>query len=842
MNWRNWLRYGAWSLLTLGLVLLTSGLLLGFVFDEAIKGVFIRELNRNLAVPVRVSEENIRFSVLRDFPDASLSFTDLSMRESVADSQEDFLHIERLALRFSLRDLLAKRYRIRRIDLENGQINLRRLKDGSVNYHFWKPSEDTAARQVDLNLEQLALRNVRVLYNDEKTARQSDVEVLRGLISGSLVYKAFDAVVDVELIPHQVPLRDKIAGFTEPWILEGRLVGDYGLRSYQLDGLTLQSGLGKLLVDGKFSTGKNSALDLVLKGEKLSLATLLEWAGPLGLKLPSDPKGGQWSGKGDLALSGQIRSDKKQGAKPELTIEFGLRDGKLTHKGLGIDLDALRFEGSYTSSGGSTLVLRELEMRQSGALLRANLSVKQFRDPVLDLEAKGSLSLAMLGPWLPPDLQDVQGRVELEEVRIRGKVRDLQEGAIQPAQAAGRIRFDGVSARWRDSDWGIAQGEIWLEDDKMVLKDLRLSGAGSRVTLNGTVRNGLAALLLPAGTSPIPSLQGRATADVFDLGALLKTLRRPGTGGPSPGEKTAKMLLPRFSGSLQTEVNTFRYGDVLLEDLEALWQFTPGYWRTSSWRGNGMGGQVDVGVSVRQTARTGILLDLEGKVNGVRIEECFRQFHDFGQKELTSQNLKGSVSGTLHHLQAEWDGAGRFLPNELLLHSDVVIRDGALINYAPVEALSRFIRVEELRNIRFSAMQNTVQIINSKINIPVMNIQSNALNLSLTGTHSFSGWLDYQVKVSLFEILGKKFSRNAPENAAYTELEKTGGMAIYVSMQGTADDLAMVYNRKDTREVFRESGDRDGLFRPSKGNKPTEWHQEADEPEFLDWGEEEENP
>lgn len=829
-------------MLTIGLVLLISGLLVGFVFDEAIKGVFIRELNRNLAVPVRVSEENIRFSVLRDFPDASLSFTELSIRESVADSEQDFLHIERLALRFSLRDLLANRYRIRRIDLENGKVNLRRLQDGSVNYHFWKASTDSTTRQVDLDLEQLALRKVRILYSDEKTARQSDVEVLRGLIAGSLVDKAFETQVDLQVLPHQVPIRNKMAGFKEPWTIKGQLEGDYGLRSYLVQGLSLQSGTGKLLVDGKFSTGKNAVLDLALKGEKLSLATLLEWAEPLGLKLPSDPKGGRWSGKGQLALSGTFRSDKKRGAKPELALDFTLRDGKLAHKGLGLDLEALRFEGSYTSSGGAALVLRNLEMRQSGARLRADLKVEQFKEPRLDLEAEGSLSLAMLRPWLPPDAQDARGQVELAAVRIRGNVRDLQEGAIQPAQAAGRIRFDGVSARWRESEWGISQGEIELEDDKMVLKDLRLSGAGSRITLDGTVRNGLAALLLPAGAAPIPSLQGKASADVFDLGALLKALRRQNSQSPSPGEKPAKMMLPRFSGTLSTDVKTFRYGDVLLEDLEAIWQFTPGYWRTNSWRGKGMGGQVDVGVSVRQTARKGVLLDLEGKVNGVRIEECFRQFHEFGQSELTSQHLKGSVSGTLHHLQAEWDSDGQFLPNELLLHSDVLIRDGALINYAPVEALSRFVRVEELRNIRFSVMQNTIQIINSKINIPVMDIQSNALNLSLTGTHSFSGWLDYQVKVSLFEILGKKFARNAPEEATYTESEKTGGMAIYVSMQGTADDLTMTYNRKDTREIFRESGDREGLFRPDKGPKPTEWHQEADEPEFLDWGEEEEHP
>jgi hypothetical protein len=577
-----------------------------------------------------------------------------------------------------------------------------------------------------------------------------------------------------------------------------------------------------------------------LRAEKLSLASVLEWAGPLGLNLPANAQGNAWSGKGDLALNGRLRQDERRGAKPVLDLDFSLRAGKLAHQGLEVDLDALSFEGSYRSANGSALVIRNLDMRQDGAQLRANLSVEQFKEPVLDLEASGRVSLATLAPWLPEAVQRAKGTLDLDDVRIRGRIRDLEEGSIQPAQASGRIRFDGVSAQWRDQEWGIERGKLSLASDKMVLEGFQLTGAGSQLTLDGTVRNGLAALLLPPGSAPIPSIQGQVVSARFDLGSLLKALHSPTSGGPSPEKSSGKVALPRLSGSLQTKVDKFTYGDVVLEDLESTWQFTPGYWRTGSWRGKGMGGQVDVGVSVRKGPRDGILLDLEGKVNSIRIEECFRQFHNFGQSELTSQHLKGNVSGTLHHLQAEWDAAGRFLPDELLLHADVMVRDGALINYAPVEALSRFIKVEELRNIRFSTLQNTIQIINSKINIPLMDIESNALNLSLTGTHKFNGWLDYQVKVSLFEILGKKFSRNAPDKAAFTESEKSGGLSIYVSMEGTADNLSMAYNRKDTREIFRDSGDREGLFRQDKGNKPTDWQQEGEEPEFLDWGEDDE--
>ena len=118
-----------------------------------------------------------------------------------------------------------------------------------------------------------------------------------------------------------------------------------------------------------------------------------------------------------------------------------------------------------------------------------------------------------------------------------------------------------------------------------------------------------------------------------------------------------------------------------------------------------------------------------------------------------------------------------------------------------------------------------------------MNIESNALDLSLTGVHRFDGWLDYQVKVSLFDVLGNKFSRRNKEGAAFSEAEKSGGLSVFVSMEGMPDQLHMEYNQREVRDVFRDAGQRDGIFQPDRGTRRTDWSGDTEEPEFIDWEE-----
>ncbi len=822
--------------------LLGLSLAAGILLEKQVVELLIRELNKQLAVPVQVHESDIHFSFLRDFPDASLSLHNLSIAESLPGSEDPFLKLERIALRFSPLALLRGNYRIHRIDLENGEIRLRRDARGKPNYLFWKTPEDSSGSALQVDLAYLRLSQIRFSYQDEQREVFLEAHLPGGHASGSLQGEALQIRLDLNAEKALLPLSGSTLALQEPFQIKGSLRKDAGTSTWYLEPLHLNWMGSRVQVNGSLSGGRSAALDLQLEASDLLLASLLnaaEQSGWLPGREANREQSSTWSGKGKLALSGTVSGPWGKAGKPAVELAFRLPSGNLRQQRTGLELDALSLSGAFRSQAGGQVELKTFSLRQGRDELSGQFDLANFRDPVLNLKAEGRIGMPTLLPFLPAELSNGSGLLLVEGLHIQGRLRKLREGSALPELGSGAVTLSGVGLDYRDRTFQMPSGRIELQGDRLLMKDLHVSGAGSSVVLDGEVLHGLSALLLPGNGSPIPQVQGSIRADALDLKALLELIRDSGSSASSAGggrtTSSRHVRLPVLSGRLQTDVESFRYGELHLQDIHGEWRFSPGYWRAQNLEARAMDGRVSTDIALRQTPAKGLLLDLEGNISQVRIEECFRQFADFGQTELTHRHLKGRVSGQLRHVQVAWNAQGLFDPASVLVYCDLEVSNGELNGYGPVERLSRFIDLDELRNIRFSTLKNSIEIYNDQIHIPLMEVQSSALNLSLTGTHGFDGWLDYQVKLSLMELLGKKFSRKQPENLGFAEMEKSGGMAIYVSMKGMPDQLEMAYNNREIRQTFRQSGDRGGLFRREETPRRTDWQQQAEEPEFLDW-------
>ena len=66
---------------------------------------------------------------------------------------------------------------------------------------------------------------------------------------------------------------------------------------------------------------------------------------------------------------------------------------------------------------------------------------------------------------------------------------------------------------------------------------------------------------------------------------------------------------------------------------------------------------------------------------------------------------------------------------------------------------------EELKNVKFSTLKNTIRIEHNIIKIPAMEIKSSALSVFISGTHSFDNEIDYQVRLLLSELISQKFRK-----------------------------------------------------------------------------------
>ena len=138
----------------------------------------------------------------------------------------------------------------------------------------------------------------------------------------------------------------------------------------------------------------------------------------------------------------------------------------------------------------------------------------------------------------------------------------------------------------------------------------------------------------------------------------------------------------------------------------------------------------------------------------INIEKLFTSFDDFGQNEITSKNIKGQLNGNAN-CKILWKNC-TFSKDNLQGFIDFEVNNGELNGFRPIYKLSKFIKISELNNIKFKNIANKISINNKSITIPLMSINSSALNLSLSGNHSFNNVYEYHFKVILSDLLYKK--------------------------------------------------------------------------------------
>ena len=122
--------------------------------------------------------------------------------------------------------------------------------------------------------------------------------------------------------------------------------------------------------------------------------------------------------------------------------------------------------------------------------------------------------------------------------------------------------------------------------------------------------------------------------------------------------------------------------------------------------------------------------------------------------------------------------------------------------------MSSYISLDELKRIKFSTLENQIEIKDEKINIPFMEIHSSAIDIALSGTHHFNNEIDYDLKILLNEILSNKLKRKnkKKKTSEFGIVEDDGvkGLTMFMKMKGSVDDPVITPGTVKLRESLNK--------------------------------------
>jgi hypothetical protein len=186
----------------------------------------------------------------------------------------------------------------------------------------------------------------------------------------------------------------------------------------------------------------------------------------------------------------------------------------------------------------------------------------------------------------------------------------------------------------------------------------------------------------------------------------------------------------------------------------------------------------------------------------INIDMLISSFNDFGQKEITSKNIKGKLTGNGNYKILWKDKI--FSKKDFQGNFNFEIVDGELNGFSPIYKLSNFIELSELNNIKFKNISNKILINNNIVDIPLMNLNTSALNLSLSGSHSLDNKYEYHFKVMLSSLLSKKQKNKKKLTFDSFITDEDTLRMIYVKLQGDSNFYKFSYDSKFALKAFSD--------------------------------------
>ncbi len=190
----------------------------------------------------------------------------------------------------------------------------------------------------------------------------------------------------------------------------------------------------------------------------------------------------------------------------------------------------------------------------------------------------------------------------------------------------------------------------------------------------------------------------------------------------------------------------------------------------------------------------------------IDVQEFFRQCENFGQEFLLSNNVSGELEAKLL-VNVYWDEEGNYQNEKLRVFGDVRIINGELIGFKMLYDFSDFIKIKDLSHIKFTNMHNWLEIKNERVYIPVMFIQSNATNLTVSGEHSFDNDIDYNLKVNASQVFFTKFKKYNPSKVPQPA-KKSGWFNLYYRIYGNTAKYNFDNDKRVVKNHFLRSENR----------------------------------
>lgn len=784
-----------------------------WLYKDKVKALVVAGINENLKAEIEVGA--ISFSFFSHFPYASVDFENVRAKEPKGfETTGTIMNAQHLSLLFSITDIFRENYRLKKIVLTDASLNLQVAENGETNYEIWKSDSTATGKQFHLELQDVEFKNVDVLYYNTLKKQDLSFYIENGQLSGdfgsaqytlSTKGKLKNATVIIDEVTY---LANKSCELSLALDVNDD-AGSYVFKNSEitLSGLQLQL-TGTILDKGDYLT-----LDLKTVSPQADLPALLS---VIPEKYKGSAKGYRYSGKVEFTGTFKGKSDARN--NPLVNFRFTSHNVSLNPEGTPYYLKQLNCDGFFTNRRSAANPVEYLELNNFSALLegrpvKATIAIENFSRPKLNAKAIMEADLNALSRFFKPDtIAAISGKLFVDAA-FKGVAGDKAS-----YHSEGSIRFADVSFRLKNKPVAFSgfNGNLHLEGNDLVMDEMNGKAGNSDFKISGTFKNLFAWLLLEKQNLDITATLQSAYTDLDEIMARDQS--------KTAVEDTVYRL--DFSNDLrfllQLNIRKLKFRKFQAEAISGSLALQNKVLMTRLLDLSTVGGTVRLKGQIDSRPADSLKIDYDALVNDLDINNLFYEMGNFGQEVLIDKNLKGRVKAEVQ-FRSTWSKRLEINESSIYSKSDITIENGELINFEPMLALSKYVKGADLKVIKFSTLTNTIEIRDRVINIPLMEIKSSALDIIASGRHTFDNIVDYNLRLYLSQLVGRKVKEQNTEFGTIED-DGLGRTMLYLTMKGNAADPKFAIDRKSvenkiTNEIKKETKSLKNILKEEFGKK-----------------------
>ena len=774
------IKFLLYSLFTAGAIIF---IITTFFSTRIEKGV-INKIQENLEAPLIL--EDVEFTIYDNFPYASVKITNLLLLESKEFNEDTLLFAKLAYVEISILDIINKNYNLENITIIDGNINIKYNNSNTPNFLIIKTPTNNNARP--LLIKNIITLNTKLKIHKKISGFKMNWDLKRSIIS---VYDQ-DYSFNAEGISNNLNINNTNYMDMKKFAFSA----ETKIKKDTIKILKSDLKLENIIFNISGSIAKGNSLNLEIKAQEQKISQIITHL-PKNIQYICHP----FIADGKITFQSYLKGVMNKEKNPLLKMDYKINEGQFKLKSIPFELYDVQINGSINNGEdknfNSTTIKSDLfKAATKKGWIDGKFILNNLNNYFLTAQFTSSWDLTEVNQYFEDSPfigltgnmianTDYQGNIAFNKNFKKTFLNANHKSNIKLNNLNFNYNIFPLKFTFKSVDCNIENHKIVIDTCKSTISETDLDFQGDIINL-------IAYIL---GEAPKIYVNGNIKSTYTNFSEIM-TLSNLSNSKKGKIKKNRYIMPNWINSNTSIDIKNFSYNNLVGSDVNGILSYKNRALNGSNLSIHALNGEINGNFNLSEPINNNLKLTTNLNIKQINIRNSFDAFNNYGQTFIMNDQLKGVGSGDIK-IESHWKPDFLLDKNKLKINSHLIIEKGELIDFKPLENLSSYISLDELKHVKFSTLENTIDVKNKVITIPLMEIKSSALSVLLSGTHTFNQEINYEVTLLLSELLSSSFRKKNTQITEFGEQQQDGKIfnTVYFKMTGNTNNPKISLNK-----------------------------------------------